>query len=137
MPSREAVEQRRANQIEIVLDPKRAFGTGRHATTRMLLEWLEDVRQGGESVLDVGTGSSLLAVMALRLGARRAVGLDHDPVALECAQKYALADGFGSELSLQDSPLPLNQSAELVLANLDRPTLLHLAGPLAAARAGC
>ena len=52
------------DQIEIVLDPKQAFGTGHHATTRMLLEWL----RGSESVLDVGTGSALLAMVALRLG---------------------------------------------------------------------
>jgi len=53
-PSWETVDAR-PGQIEIVLDPKQAFGTGHHATTRMLLEWLEELIQGNESVLDVGT----------------------------------------------------------------------------------
>src|SRR5512147_187550 len=60
-------------QIEIILDPKQAFGTGHHATTRMLLEWLEEIVRGGESVLDVGSGSGILAMAALRLGARSAL----------------------------------------------------------------
>ena len=62
-----------AQDIEIVLDPKQAFGTGHHATTRMLLEWLEDLIHGGESVLDVGAGSGILAMVALRLGATSAL----------------------------------------------------------------
>ena len=62
--------------IEIVLDPKQAFGTGHHATTRMLLEWLEDLIHGGEFVLDVGAGSGILAMVSLRLGAGSALG-DH------------------------------------------------------------
>ena len=96
-------------QIEIVLDPKQAFGTGHHATTSLLLEWLEEDIRGGESVLDVGTGSGLLAMVALRLGTSRAVGVDNDPEAIDCAREY-----------------------DVVLANLDRGTLLELIQPLAA-----
>ncbi len=117
-------------QIEIILDPKQAFGTGHHATTRMLLEWLEEIVRGGESVLDIGTGSGLLAMAALRLGAVHAVGIDHDPVAIECAQDYARQNRFGNELSFRCSGLdavPKEQSFDLVLANLDRQTLLQLA----------
>jgi ribosomal protein L11 methyltransferase len=118
-------------QIEIVLDPKQAFGTGHHATTMMLLEWLEQLVQGGESVLDVGTGSGLLAMAALRLGAKRAVGLDTDPVAIECAQEYATVNRFGSELSLTCGTVTSQNRFDLVLANLDRQTLLQLADTLA------
>lgn len=122
------------DQIEIILDPKQAFGTGHHATTRMLLEWLEESISGGESVLDVGTGSGLLAMVALRLGAARAVGIDHDPVAIECAQEYARQNRFGDELSLHCGGLDTlhrGQSFDLVLANLDRQTLIQLADKLA------
>ena len=119
-------------QIEIVLDPKQAFGTGHHATTSMLLEWLEEDIRGGESVLDVGTGSGLLAMVALRLGASRAVGIDNDPEAIDCAREYAAANGFGPELVLQCGTLTAGLNRyDVILANLDRGTLLELAQPLA------
>jgi len=120
------------DQIEIILDPKQAFGTGHHATTRMLLEWLEHVIQGGETVLDVGTGSGLLAMVALRLGADTAVGIDHDADAIDCAREYASVNGFGPELSLQCGILAGDRPYDLVLANLDRQTIVQLAAPLEA-----
>jgi ribosomal protein L11 methyltransferase len=129
-PSWETVEAN-APHIEIILDPKRAFGTGHHPTTSLLLEWLENDIRGGESVLDVGTGSGLLAMVALRLGAVRAVGIDTDPDAIECAREYAAVNGFGPELSLQCCSLSADRAYDLVLANLDRGTLLDLAQPLA------
>ncbi len=111
--------------FELVIDPKRAFGTGYHATTQLIAEWLEDVIRGGERVLDVGTGSSILAMIALRLGAREALGIDNDPEAIECAREYAAANGFGSELELRVAALEAIPAREfdLVLANLDRATL--------------
>jgi ribosomal protein L11 methyltransferase len=121
-----------AGEIEIVLDPKQAFGTGHHATTSLLLEWLEEDIRGGESVLDVGTGSGLLAMVALRLGAARAAGIDNDPDAIECAREYAAANGFGPELALQCGTLTAGlRSFDVVLANLDRCTLLEMAQLLA------
>ena len=134
-PSWEMVESN-AQQIEIILDPTRAFGTGHHATTCLLLEWLEQDIRGRESVLDVGTGSGLLAMVALRLGAVRAVGIDTDPEAIECACEYAAVNGFGPELSLQCRSMAADRPYDLVLANLDRRTLLDLAQPLAACTGG-
>ena len=123
------------NQVEIILDPRQAFGTGHHATTRMLLEWLDGNIRGGESVLDVGAGSGILAMAALKLGASSAVEVECDPVAAECARDYARENGFGPELklvcgTLRDLPQPVHP--ELVLANLDRQTLLAMADELAA-----
>ncbi|HEY5627437.1 MAG TPA: 50S ribosomal protein L11 methyltransferase [Nitrospira sp.] len=129
-PSWETVPNR-PGQIEIVLDPKQAFGTGHHATTRMLVEWLEEIVRGGERVLDVGTGSGLLAMAALRLGAASAFGIDNDPVAIECAQEYARQNQFGEELSFHCGTLEVGTEYDLLLANLDRQTLLQLAAPLA------
>ncbi len=134
-PSWEPV-QLQTDDIEIVLDPKQAFGTGHHVTTSMLLEWLEELIRGGESVLDVGAGSGILAMVAIRLGAANAVGVDSDPVAIDCAQGYARDNHFGAELELrtedlsrQDPVRPLR--CDLVLANLDQATLMicrdHLA----------
>lgn len=83
-PSWEPV-QLAPHEIELVLDPKQAFGTGHHATTRMLLEWLQDGIRGGETVLDVGAGSAILAMAAVKLGAASAVGVECDSVAVDCA----------------------------------------------------
>lgn len=125
-----------AQDIEIVLDPKQAFGTGHHATTRMLLEWLEDFIHGGESVLDVGAGSGILAMVALKLGAASALGVECDPVAVDCARDYAIENGCGNNLELRCGTLDEvdRQRAlrpDLVLANLDRQTLLLLCDALA------
>jgi ribosomal protein L11 methyltransferase len=122
--------------IEIVLDPRQAFGTGHHATTRMLLEWLEDLIHGGESVLDMGTGSGILAMAALRLGAASALGVECDPVAVDCARDYATENGFGNNLEFRCGTLEeVDRQGELrpdlVLANLDRQTLLLLCDELA------
>ncbi|HEU4683031.1 MAG TPA: 50S ribosomal protein L11 methyltransferase [Nitrospira sp.] len=122
-----------SGQIEIVLDPKQAFGTGHHATTRLLLERLAESIQGGESILDVGTGSGILAMAALRLGAARATGIDHDSVAIDCAKEYAALNGFGDELVLRCGSLSGGEPSDVVLANLDRATLLLLAPALALA----
>jgi ribosomal protein L11 methyltransferase len=113
--------------FELILDPKRAFGTGYHATTQLIVAWLEDVIHGGESVLDVGTGSGILAMVALRLGARSALGIDNDPEAIECAQEYAAVNGFGAEMQLRVAALEelSRQQFDLLLANLDRKTLLR------------
>ena len=117
--------------IEIILDPKQAFGTGHHATTSLLLEWLEEEKWEGRSVLDVGTGSGLLAMVALRLGAGRAVGIDHDATAIHCATEYAAMNGFGPEFTLRCGAFAGDVPYDVVLANLDRRTLLDLARPLA------
>jgi ribosomal protein L11 methyltransferase len=124
------------DDIEVVLDPKQAFGTGHHATTQLLIEWLEERIRGSERVLDVGTGSGLLAMVALRLGAQSALGLDSDPVAIECANDYAAANGFGEELTLRVGDLSSLQALsvsrfDVILANLDRRTLLDAVEPLA------
>lgn len=121
--------------IEIVLDPKQAFGTGHHATTRMLLEWLQDNIRGGEQVLDVGTGSAILAMAAVKLGARSAVGIEIDPVAVDCAREYVTQNGLEDRVEIVCGTLVKPQSerqimADVVLANLDRQTILGLAGEL-------
>jgi ribosomal protein L11 methyltransferase len=113
--------------FELIIDPKRAFGTGYHATTQLMAEWLEDKVRAGARVLDVGTGSGILAMVALRLGATSALAIDQDPEAIECAREYAVVNGFGVELELRVAQLVEldREEFDLVLANLDRNTLVR------------
>lgn len=127
----------RPGDVELVLDPKQAFGTGHHATTQLLLERLETLIHGGERVLDVGTGSGILAMAALKLGAASVLAIDNDPVAIDCARDYAVDNGLGPELDLRVGTLadlgePDGAGVTLVLANLDCRTLLDAAPALAA-----
>ena len=114
--------------IELVIDPKRAFGTGYHATTQLVIEWLEDHIHGGERILDVGTGSGILAMVAIRLGAVSALAVDNDPVAVECAREYAAINGFGPELELKVASFEMLHADrfDVIVANLDGKTMPRL-----------
>lgn len=107
----------------IVIDPGRAFGTGGHATTRMVLEMLE--RRAAErglpgQVLDVGTGSGVLAIAALALGAERAVAIDSDPDAVSAARENAERNRLGAAIEIcRAAPDAIEERFPLVLANLD------------------
>ncbi len=118
--------------IELIIDPKRAFGSGFHATTQLLVEWVAEETRGGERVLDVGTGSGILAMTALRAGAAQAVGLDMDERAIECARENAALNNFGPELELHVGSVEAIGARvfDMILANIDRTTLLSCAGKL-------
>jgi ribosomal protein L11 methyltransferase len=102
--------------LNLVLDPGLAFGTGSHPTTRLCLQWLEQNLAGGETVLDYGCGSGILAIAALRLGAGRAVGVDIDAEAVIAASANARRNGVTCEFI--DSQAPLALDADLVVANI-------------------
>jgi ribosomal protein L11 methyltransferase len=130
-----------AGDIELILDPKQAFGTGHHATTQLLIEWVQEIVTSSDRVLDVGTGSGILAMVALRLGAAKAMGLDFDPVAIDCARDYAQVNGFDDRLILSVGNACVEQHHDsfaptLVLANLDRQTLLDSGEMLCRCAAG-
>ena len=78
--------------INIVLDPGLAFGTGSHTTTRLCLRWLDNNLKAGETVLDYGCGSGILAIAALKLGAASAVGVDVDAQAVTASRDNAIAN---------------------------------------------
>ena len=111
--------------IELVIDPRRAFGTGHHSTTQLVIEWLEKRLSGGERILDVGTGSGILSMAAIRLGAASALGIDNDPVAVECAREYARVNGFGAELELRAGSFDecADGDFDVIVANIDGKTL--------------
>jgi ribosomal protein L11 methyltransferase len=93
--------------VIIELDPGLAFGTGLHPSTRLCLEALEDWMVLGHQVLDVGTGSGILAIAAAKLGAASVVALDIDPLAIQVAEENATRNGVRETITLvQDSLLP-------------------------------
>ncbi|MCA0754607.1 50S ribosomal protein L11 methyltransferase [Paenibacillus sp. N4] len=89
----------------IELDPGMAFGTGTHPTTALCLQTLESVVKGGEEVIDVGTGSGILAIGACRLGAKSVLALDLDPVAVSSATENVKLNGLSDQVEVKLSDL--------------------------------
>ncbi len=110
--------------VNVMLDPGLAFGTGTHPTTALCLEWLDGQDLTGKTVIDFGCGSGILALAALKLGAKEVIGIDIDPQALQASRDNAERNGVADRLSVylpQDQPAGL--TADVVVANI-------LAGPL-------
>jgi len=116
----------------LVIDPKMAFGTGTHATTHLCLLELEDMVSSGMSVLDVGTGTGILAIAAAILGARPVIGVEIDPVAMKCACENLALNGqedavelvIGTIADLEHGPF------DLISANVEFRTLSNIAPDL-------
>ena len=117
--------------INLILDPGLAFGTGSHPTTHLCLQWLDRNIHGGESVLDYGCGSGILAIAALKLGAGRAMGIDIDPQAVIASKQNAEQNQAEAEFFLPDATL--NTQADIVVANILANPLKVLAPMLAQA----
>ena len=83
-------------RLPVILDPGLTFGTGAHPSTQMVMETMEDIVRPGWKCLDLGSGSGILSIAALRLGAESAVGIDIDPKAEDIARENAAYNGFGS-----------------------------------------
>lgn len=117
--------------VNLLLDPGLAFGTGTHPTTALCLEWLDGQELAGDTVLDFGCGSGILAIAALLLGAKRALGTDIDPQALEASRDNATRNGIDPALFPVYLPadLPAGQ-ADVVVANILAGPLVSLAGQL-------
>ena len=102
--------------IIIVLDPGMAFGTGSHPTTRLCLEWLDRTVEGGESLLDYGCGSGILAIAAARLGATPVTGVDIDPQAVVAAEYNAERNAVTARFA--DSAHAIEGQFDIVVANI-------------------
>ena len=83
-------------RLPVILDPGLTFGTGAHPSTQMVMEAMEQLVKPGASCLDLGSGSGILSIAALRLGAKSAIGVDIDPKAEDIARENAAYNGFGS-----------------------------------------
>jgi len=116
--------------IDIVIDPGQAFGTGAHATTRLCLELLVMLAEGGEAhgpLLDIGTGSGVLAIAANKLGFAPVRAIDNEAEAVEAAIANAAANGVAIDVAKADIRVGEPPEAPVIVANLLRPLLLELA----------
>ena len=100
----------------IVMDPGAAFGTGWHPTTRLCLAWLERQVRGDDLVLDYGCGSGILAIAAMKLGARAATGVDVDPRSLEAARYNASINGV--RLDVLEAGAAIAEGTTITVANI-------------------
>ena len=122
-------EQYDTDRAVITLDPGMAFGTGTHETTALCLTVLDELVQGGERVLDIGTGSGILAIAALLLGAKTAEGVDIDPMCVRTAGENAELNGVQDRFRVLVGDLSDKASGkyDLITANIVANAILHLA----------
>ena len=117
------------DRVKLILDPGLAFGTGGHETTSLCMEALDERVKGGERVLDIGTGSGILAIAALKLGAAVAEGVDIDPVAVRTAGENAALNGVQDKLTVLVGDLSDKASGQydIITANIVANAILSLA----------
>lgn len=117
------------DRVKLVLDPGLAFGTGGHETTSLCMEALDERVVGGERVLDIGTGSGILAIAALKLGAATAEGVDIDPVAVRTAGENAALNGVQDKLTVLVGDLSdqANGKYQIITANIVANAIMSLA----------
>ena len=117
-------------EIQILIEPAMAFGTGEHETTRGVLALMQPLVQRGAFVADVGAGSGVLAIAAARLGASRVVAIEMDPDAIGNAMENVERNGVGAQVTVLQGDaaalLPLVAPVALVLANIISSVLIEL-----------
>ncbi|MHB8156150.1 MAG: 50S ribosomal protein L11 methyltransferase [Desulfocucumaceae bacterium] len=114
--------------LVIEMDPGMAFGCGTHSSTSMCMVLLENAVRGGETVLDVGTGSGILAIAAAKLGAARVLAVDYDETAVRTAWENVSINGLGDKVSVIRGNLleGINDRAGIIVANIVADVILRL-----------
>ena len=117
---------------QIIIDPKMAFGTGHHETTFLMIQMMRKLEMSNKDVLDYGTGTGVLAILAEKEGASSILAIDHDPIATECARS-SIAKNDCFKINVQTAELKdINQvTFEIILANINRNVILSHAEDLA------
>jgi ribosomal protein L11 methyltransferase len=111
--------------IALVITPKMSFGTGHHDTTVLMMEDILDNAMHGKSVLDFGTGTGILAILAEKCGANRVLALDNDPWSIDNAQENILGNDCRHIVARLADTLPGDETFDIVLANINRNVILQ------------
>ena len=127
-PSWLALEAERAADVILTLDPGMAFGTGLHPTTQMCLQAIEQLTRPGSTMLDVGTGTGILAIAAAKLGASAVLGVDNDRLAVAAASENAAKNDVASQITIREGTLADVSPApyDLVVVNILAPVIVGL-----------
>ena len=110
-------------QLDIIIEPKMSFGTGHHATTTLMIQQLFDIDLNGKTVLDMGCGTGVLAIAALKLGAKSAVAIDIDHWSVENTQENAARNNVEMTV-IEGGAEAISGSFDVILANINRNILL-------------
>jgi ribosomal protein L11 methyltransferase len=125
-PSWEPVEGA-TDDVVLTIDPENAFGSGDHETTRLVLGFLDARVKGGERVLDVGCGSGILSIAAIRLGASSSVAVDIEEDAVVVSERNAALNGVAERIDVSTTSLEeIEGTYDLVLANIETRVLVHM-----------
>ncbi len=137
-PTWEEVPEEHGDKLMIEIDPGTAFGTGSHETTQLCIRQLQKYLEEGDRVLDIGTGSGILAIAALKLGASFAFGTDLDENAVRAARENARGNGFAEDVFVLEEGDILTEAAlrervgegayDVAVANILAPVIILLAG---------
>jgi ribosomal protein L11 methyltransferase len=124
-PSWRKLRKKDKGKIVLHIDPKMAFGTGHHETTRLSMTLLEEYLHAGDKVLDFGCGTGILAISAVKLGAHSVLAIDNDPSAIENAAENISRNKVGRRVTsrLGDGTKLQKHSYDLIIANIDLPTI--------------
>lgn len=126
-------EEYKAQEGDVVLeiDPGMAFGTGTHETTALCVELIEEYMQPGASVIDIGTGSGILAIAAIECGASEALATDIDPLAVKVAAENVQRNGCAGKVEVRQGDLleVVDRKADIVVANIIADVICSLAAP--------
>jgi ribosomal protein L11 methyltransferase len=129
-----------SDRIELIINPGLSFGTSNHFTTRFCLEQLDRFvpQSGAKTMLDIGTGSGVLAIAAVKLGVKQALGVDFDPICVECSMENAVANGVSAQTEFRQHDITdgwPDEKYDIVCANIystllidNAATLLRVAG---------
>ncbi len=119
-------------ELVILIDPKMSFGTGEHQTTKLIIKLLEKYVQKGIDVLDAGTGTGILAITAVKLGASHALGFDNDELCLINGEENIEINSLSSQIEIRLAEINQIEVKEfdLVIANIQKNVLLNIASEI-------
>ena len=123
---------------DLIITPKMSFGTGHHGTTYIMMQHMQELDFAGKAVLDFGTGTGVLAILAEKLGAEKILGIDIDEWSIINAKENIAQNGCSKIIIEEHDTIPMHQNYDVILANINLNVITtNLAAIVAVAKKGC